>query len=92
MVALLNSKCEFNRCYIPRLAVVEEDVAKQMEHGEKESAKKVEEELRSKDNTWERSKTASRPNKVWSKELLSTREPHKEQRPSKRTLVLSVLR
>ena len=86
MGALLNSKSEFNRCYIPRLTVVEEDIAKEMEQEEIEAAKRVEEDLRNKDQSWERSKAAARPSKVWNK---GSRGKHgagssKGQRPSKR--------
>ena len=43
MGAVLNSKSEFNRCYIPRLRVVEEDEASEMEKQEEEHAKEMEE-------------------------------------------------
>ena len=36
MGALLNSKSEFNRSYIPRLTVAEEEVAMEMEQAERD--------------------------------------------------------
>ena len=87
MGALLNSKSEFNRCYIPRLTVVQEDIALEMEKEEEQTAAKVGEELRSRDNVWERRKIAARPSQRV--ERGSTKRHHttivtREQRPSKR--------
>ena len=58
--AVLNSKAEFNRCYIPRLRLVDEEETKEMEKLEEESLKELEMELLTQDNNWERSKAATR--------------------------------
>ena len=42
---MLNSKSEFNRCYIPRLQLVEEDVIKEIEQAEEEVTRETMEEL-----------------------------------------------
>ena len=46
MGAVLNSKSEFNRCYIPRLRVVEDDEASDMEKSEEKHAREIEEEIK----------------------------------------------
>ena len=51
--AVLNSKAEFNRCYIPRLQLVEEDVIKEMEQAEEEEIREASRELLTQDNIWE---------------------------------------
>ena len=58
--AVLNSRSEYSRCYIPRLQLVEEDKSKELEMMEEESAKELGEELRDRDSTWERKKSARR--------------------------------
>lgn len=87
MGALLNSKSEFNRSYIPRLTVAEEEVAIEMEQAERDAAMMVGEELRSRDSSWEKGKVAARPRKSnWSLGggKHSSTVPPREQRPSKR--------
>ena len=58
--AVLNSRSEYNRSFIPRLKLMEEDELKEMERMEEELAKEVGEELENKDTQWERTKAASR--------------------------------
>ena len=63
--AVLNSCSEFNRCYIPRLRLADEDEAKEMEERESEAARKLGEELMEDDTRWERNKARGRQNPKW---------------------------
>ena len=58
--SVLNSRGEFNRCYIPRLRVVEEEVTKELELVEEQENRVVQEFLEEQDNMWESSKTGRR--------------------------------
>ena len=53
--AILNSKAEFNRCYIPRLQLGELDV-EQLEHEEKEELQSISRELDENLEDWEQKK------------------------------------
>ena len=64
MGAVLNSKSEFNRCYIPRLRVVEDDEASDMEKSENMQAKEIEEEIRINLEAWEEGKRNIRKSKT----------------------------
>ena len=57
---VLNSRSEFNRCYIPRLQLVEEDIQKEIEEVESRKIQEVAEELRRQDQEWVRKKTVGR--------------------------------
>ena len=58
--AVLNSRSEFNRCYIPRLRLADE--AREMEERDSEAARNLGEELMEDDTRWERSKASGRQN------------------------------
>ena len=58
--AVLNSKGEFNRSFIPRLQLVEEEKIVEMEQAEQEDLRMAMEELESRDATWEQDKTRMR--------------------------------
>ena len=75
--AVLNSKSEFNRCYIPRLQLVEEDVIKEMEQAEEEEIPEASRELLTQDNIWEQQKRKERSNKTRDGAGLYTGEPVK---------------
>ena len=54
--SILNSKSEYNRCYIPRLRVEEQDVIKEMEKLEEQELSTVRELLDEEDHTWAKNK------------------------------------
>ena len=58
--AVLNSKSEFNRSYIPRLKVVDEEKVKELEESEKALEQITREKLEQNDNNWERRKKTRR--------------------------------
>ena len=58
--AVLNSKAEINRYYVPRLRSVEEQESAEMEQAEKEQLEALNNELDRSDKSWERSKTVAR--------------------------------
>ena len=58
--AVLNSKAEFNRCYIPRLRMVEEEESKAVEQVEEQEIREWSENQREDDVRWERKKGAQR--------------------------------
>ena len=51
--AILNSKAEFNRCYIPQLKLEEEELVEEMEQKEKEQEETVTRELDEIQKQWE---------------------------------------
>ena len=88
MGAVLNSKSEYNRCYIPRLRVVEEDETTEMEKQEAEQAKEMEEGLRRELVAWEAGKRNIRKSSIIQKSVsVKNRRqeyPDKEGRAPKR--------
>ena len=58
--SVLNSKSEFNRCYIPRLKVEEQDKIRTMEQQEEDEMKAISTTLRKKDEVWERRKNVKK--------------------------------
>ena len=58
--SVLNSRGEFNRCYVPRLRVEEEKVIKELEQLDEQEDQEILEVLRENDNTWENRKTGRR--------------------------------
>ena len=88
MGAVLNSKSEYNRCYIPRLRVVEEEETKEMEEQETQQAKEVEEEIMKEQVAWESGKRNMRKSNPIQKSVSvkNRRQEHqdKEGRASKR--------
>ena len=58
--SVLNSKAEFNRCYIPRLRVEEQDKIEEMEKLEEQELAEVKENLLEEDRSWEQAKGAAR--------------------------------
>ena len=58
--SVLNSKSEFNRCYIPRLKVEEQDKIKKMEQQEEDEMRAIVTALREEDEVWERSKNVKK--------------------------------
>ena len=65
--SVLNSRAEFNRCYIPRLKVEEQDKIKEMEQLEMLETQEVGRALKEQDVRWEKGKSTRRT----SKELLT---------------------
>ena len=57
---MLNSRSEFNRCFIPRLQLIGEEKIEEMEQADKEQTQTTLEELLTLDSDWERSKAAKR--------------------------------
>ena len=58
--SILNSKAEFNRSYIPRLTLVEEEKLVEMDRLEKEAEKLAQEEIRNQHEAWESGKVEKR--------------------------------
>ena len=54
--SVLNSRSEFNRCYIPRLKVEEQEKLIEMEEQEQEELVRIRETLREEDMMWEQDK------------------------------------
>ena len=75
--AILNSKAEYNRCFIPRLTVLSEDVVKEMEEEEDKLEMELNEEITKNQDDWE-----DRRVEVKTREILSDLESSKE--PKKR--------
>ena len=89
--AVLNSKGEFNRSFIPRLQLIGEETMKEMEQADVEDQEHTIEELDKLDGKWEQSKTKERAEKARSKggsNLLNVKrqngEPQLGGKPSKR--------
>ena len=53
---MLNSKSEYNRCYIPRLKLVEEEEVEEIERAEEQDLEEILEQLGVLENEWERNK------------------------------------
>ena len=51
--AILNSRGEFNRCFIPRLMLIEEDKLKELEEMDKEESRKTESWIQGNQDAWE---------------------------------------
>ena len=58
--SILNSKAEFNRSYIPRLTLVEEEKLVEMDRLEEEAEKLAQEEIRNQQEAWESGKVEKR--------------------------------
>ena len=58
--AVLNSRSEFNRCFIPRLRLVEEEEIKEREQMEIEEEEEVHGELLDREEQWARTKNIKR--------------------------------
>ena len=88
MGAVLNSKSEFNRCYIPRLRVVEEDEASEMEKSEENNANEIEGEIMNNLKEWEMGKRRIRKSNNVQKSVSVKNpgrdDPEKEGRAPKR--------
>ena len=87
--AVLNSKAEFNRCYLPRLRLADEKEVVEMEQAEEQENNVVLEELKEKNNNWINKKTQSRSKGSRSEISRSkaTKKPREQAggaRPSKR--------
>ena len=86
---VLNSKAEYNRCFIPRLTVLDEKSVEEMEELEKEDDKRIQEEIDRNQESWEGGKSSKRAEGI-RKELdktgtSGTKRIHQEkQKPSKR--------
>ena len=84
--SILNSKAEFNRCYIPRLKLEEQDIEK-MEQQEQSELNSINERLRGDAEEWEQAKNKTRElnNRAYAKKLgrskksLQTKNPLEEQ-------------
>ena len=57
---MLNSRSEFNRCFIPRLRLVEEEEIKEREQMEIEEEEEVHGELLDREEQWARTKNIKR--------------------------------
>ena len=88
--AVLNSKAEFNWCYLPRLKLVEEEETVAMEQAEEEYSKDVVEELQREEDNWITKETQARTKGKNREKLrcsLPTKHPRELEdgaRPSKR--------
>ena len=60
--AILNSKGEFNRCFIPRLMLIEEDKLKELEEMDKEENRRTEFTIKENQEAWESSRIRKRRN------------------------------
>ena len=61
--SVLNSRAEFNRCYIPRLRVEEQEKLEQMEQWERVETQAVGDNLREQDVRWEKGKSFRKTSK-----------------------------
>ena len=87
--AVLNSKAEFNRCYLPRLKLVGEQESTEMEQAEEQADEAMREQLREGDSHWEHEKTRQRSSQTRGSTMVgsskrSSREQLREGKPSKR--------
>ena len=87
--AVLNSRGEFNRSYIPRLRLADEEVAKEIEENERSSEEMIRNELQKQEESWKSRKTMSRTSttKFTSRKAWKKKHDHgidQEIRPSKR--------
>ena len=88
--AVLNSKAEFNRCFLPRLKLVEEQEISVMEQAEQQADKEMVEQLREVDRAWETGKSRIRSNAIKKVSMgssyikRSSREQIGAEKPSKR--------
>ena len=87
--AVLNSRGEFNRSYIPRLRLADEEVAKEIEENERSSEEMIRNELQKQEESWKSRKTMSRTSttKFTSRKAWKKKHDHgidQETRPSKR--------
>ena len=57
---MLNSRAEFNRCYIPRLKVEEQDKIRELEKLEEQELAEVKVSLLEEDRSWEQAKNRER--------------------------------
>ena len=86
---MLNSKAEFNRCYIPPLRVVEEEEIKEVVEQKERELQLVGERLGAEDREWERAKRSKRSRAHKSSQnnggaKRGSREQEEGTRPSKR--------
>ena len=58
--AVLNSRSEFNRCFIPRLRVIGEEEISEMEEQDRQVEQDMREELQDQEEQWARTKTVKR--------------------------------
>ena len=56
----MNSKGEFNRCFIPRLMIMEEDKQEEIRKIEEEDNRKIESWIQENQESWERDKVKKR--------------------------------
>ena len=56
----MNSKGEFNRCFIPRLMIMEEDKPEEIRKIEEEEDMKIESWIQENQDSWERDKVKKR--------------------------------
>ena len=91
--AVLNSKAEFNRCYLPRLKLVGEQETLEMEQAEEQAEAEVREILREDDHQWETQKSRLRSSSKKGKTTIpgnrnsgkrSSKEQDGQERQSKR--------
>ena len=60
MGAILNSKAEFNRCFIPRLQLQEQKTVEELEEEERSQEEETERELKKNQEQWEQGKVRDR--------------------------------
>ena len=58
--SVLNSRSEFNRCYIPRLKIEEQDKIRELEKLEKQELESTKNNLLEGDRSWEQTKNSAR--------------------------------
>ena len=64
----MNSRSEFNRCFIPRLRVIGEEEIAEMEEQDRQLEQDVKEELQNQEEQWARTKTSKRSGAARSRE------------------------
>ena len=83
--SVLNSRSEYNRCYIPRLCLVEEDIVAEMERQEEDSIKEASEGLGIESKRWEKDRAGRRARSTkLGLSLPEKRHQDRDQRASKR--------
>ena len=71
--AVLNSRSEFNRCFIPRLRLIEEEELEEREQMEKMEEEEIREELQNREEQWAKSKNTMRSRENRSKAKMGSK-------------------
>ena len=71
--AVLNSRSEFNKCFIPRLRLIEEEELEEREKMEKIEEEEMREELQDREEQWAKSKNTKRSREHRSKDKIGSK-------------------